>query len=215
MELTEIWPPFQVMITAGDLELRIVRDDDLPELVELALSGVHDPDQMPFAFPWTQADPADLPANLVRYQWSVRHGFSPERFTLEFAVRRAGELVGCQGYGTHDFAITRTGESGSWLAKKFHGQGIGTRMRRAVCAFAFDELGATEVTSGAFSDNPASNAVSRKLGYQRNGAVRHARGGEIAVNQKWVLTPDTFVRGDEPITSTGAEPLRRFLNLTD
>lgn len=211
--LEEIWPPFQLRITAGDLELTIIKDSDLTEFVGLALTGVHDPDRMPFSTPWTDADPADLPAAFVRYHWGDRAAFLPERFNLLFAVRREGELVGTQGVGTHDFALTRTGETGSWLGLRFQGQGIGTRMRQAVCAFMFDELGATQLTSGAFVDNPASLAVSRKVGYRTNGTNRMVRRpGECAEHQKLVLDPEDLVRGD-PLTVDGATPLREFLRL--
>ena len=39
-----------------------------------------------------------------------------------------------------------------------------------MCAFLFDELDAVAITSGAYADNPASAAVSRKVGYVPNGA---------------------------------------------
>jgi hypothetical protein len=38
------------------------------------------------------------------------------------------------------------------------------------------------------------------------------REGEVALNQRLVLTPNSFVRGD-PITVCGAEALRTFLGL--
>ena len=200
-------------IIEGDLELKVVGDDDVPGLVDLALSGVHDPQQMPFSTPWTDDDPAELPANNVRYYSSIRAGFTPDSFSLQFAVRHRRELVGVQGFGARDFALTRTGETGSWLGRRFHGLGLGTRMRRAVCAFVFDGLEAVEITSGAFVDNPASLAVSRKVGYLPNGTVRlKRRPGEVAVDQKLVLTPATFVRG-APIQVTGLAPLRAFLGL--
>ncbi|QGN33101.1 GNAT family N-acetyltransferase [Microlunatus sp. Gsoil 973] len=213
MIMEEIWPPYAVTITSGELSMRVVRDDDLPELVDLVLSGIHDPDRMPFSFPWTDVDPAELPANFVRYHWQVRSQLSPARFSLEFAVRQAGEMVGIQGFSAQDFAVTRTGETGSWLARRFHGRGIGTRMRRAICAFLFDELGATEITSGAFTDNPASKAVSRKVGYRPNGTQRLARRGTVGVIERLVLAPEDFVRGDEPVQVTGARPLRSFLKV--
>jgi RimJ/RimL family protein N-acetyltransferase len=40
-------------------------------------------------------------------------------------------------------------------------------MRQAMCALLFDHLEAEEITSAAFTDNPASLAVSRKVGYIR------------------------------------------------
>ena len=51
------------------------------------------------------------------------------------------------------------------------------------------------------------------MGYRPNGTVRHKRrDGELAINQKLLLTPDTFVRG-EPIDVVGAAELRKFLGL--
>lgn len=210
--LAEIWPPYQLRITEGDLELRIIRDEDLPELLALAQAGVHDPGFMPFSHPWTDADPGDLPAEFLRYHWSSRARFTPERFTLDFAVRRAGEIVGTQAISTESYAVTRTGETGSWLGRRFHGQGIGTRMRSAVCAFVFDHLDATEITSAAFVDNPSSLGVSRKVGYVPNGIKRVVRRGSAAANQQLALTLDTFIRG-EPITVSGADALRSFVGL--
>ena len=214
MKLTEIWPPYALEIIAGDLELTIIRDDDLSEFVDLVIDGVHDPDFMPFGFPWTDADPAELPANFARFQWSVRSRFTPEDFSLDFAVRRRGELVGTQALHLKDFAITRTGTTGSWLARRFHRQGIGTAMRQTICAFAFDELGATEITSGAFVDNAPSLGVSRKVGYTDNGINRQVRRGELAEHQNLRLTPDALRRG-APLTVHGADQLRSFLRLAE
>ena len=212
MDLQSLWPPYAVSVTAGDLELHIVRESDAPELVDLVLAGIHPPDRMPFSVPWTRQDAAVLPAEYLRYLSRTKAETTAARWSLQFGVRVAGELVGIQGLEATDFAITRTAETGSWLGLGHHGRGIGTRMRQAVCAFAFDELDAVEVTSGAFLDNPQSLAVSRKVGYRGDGIQRLAREGGVALNQRLVLTPDTFIRG-EPITVTGAEGLRDFLDL--
>ncbi|MET0693758.1 MAG: GNAT family protein [Propionibacteriaceae bacterium] len=215
LSFAEIWPPYGLKITEGDLVLSVVTDEDIPELIELALAGIHEPDRMPFSTPWTLDDAATLPANNVRFYSSVRASFTPEKFTLQFAVRVGGELMGTQGISTEDFSVTRTGETGSWLSRRFQGRGVGTRMRRAVCAFAFDGLGAVEVTSGAFLDNPASLAVSRKVGYQPNGVNRmKRRPGEVAPHLRLLLTPETFVRG-APIEIEGLPPLLSFLGLAE
>jgi RimJ/RimL family protein N-acetyltransferase len=63
----------------------------------------------------------------------------------------------------------RTANSGSWLARAFHGRGIGTEMPAALLALAFDGLGAHCATTGAFEDDPASARVSQKLGYAETG----------------------------------------------
>jgi hypothetical protein len=88
-------------------------------------------------------------------------------------------------------------------------------MRQAMCAFLFDCLEAQEITSGAFVDNPASLAVSRKVGYRPNGLRRMVRRpGEWQPNQALVLTPETFVRG-APITVEGLQPVRGLIGLEE
>lgn len=213
MSLAELWPPYAVHISDGPLTLAVISEADLPEIVALVLEGIHDPELMPFHVPWTDAPREELPANMVRWYARNLAEFSPAGFELSFAVRIGDQLAGVQALHTTDFAVTRTGETGSWLGRRFQSRGLGTRMRQAVCAFAFDHLGASEITSGAFLDNPASLAVSRKVGYRESGRIRlKRRDGEMALNQQLVLTPETFVRG-APIRVTGAEGLRRFVGV--
>jgi RimJ/RimL family protein N-acetyltransferase len=167
---------------------------------------------MPFAYPWTDAPPAELPLRFAQYHWGTRAAFSPERWTLDLVASWEGVIVGTQGFGTYDYLVRRAGETGSWLGAAHQGRGIGTAMRRAMCAFLFDHLDAEVIYSGAFTDNPASLAVSRKVGYVDNGVARMARRGQLAENRKLLLTPATFVRG-EPITVEGLAPVRRLIGL--
>lgn len=208
------WPPFGLRIACGPLSMSPVRDDDLPQLVDLALAGIHDRARMPFYFPWTDAPDDELPANTLQYHWGQRAGMSPGRWSIEFAVRYDGEFVGCQGISTTNYLVTRTGETGSWLGRAHQGKGIGTVMRRAICSFMFDAMDAREVTSAAFVDNPASLAVSRKVGYRENGVVRlERRPGEMALNQRLSVTPDTLSRPADDVRVTGDGELREFLGL--
>lgn len=212
--LTDIYPLYALRVTSGDLELRVVRDEDIPELVALAEDGIHDPAAMPFSFPWTDAPVEELGINMARHYWTSRAENTRDKWSLECTVRRAGELLGVQAIDTEHFLVTRTGETGSWLARRYHGQGIGTRMRTVICVLAFDHLGFEEVTSGAFSDNPASLGVSRKVGYRDNGDARlKRRDADLAVLRRLVLTPADLVRGDVEITVEGRAEVRRFVGL--
>ena len=211
----QLWAPFALRVRCGPIELRAITDEDIPSLVDLVLAGLHDPQQMPFAQPWTDAPPDQLPRHTAAYYWSTRASFSPQEWTLDLAVRVDGELVGVQGVYTKDYLVVRSGTTGSWLARRFQGQGIGTAMRQAICALLFDHLEAEEVTSDAFVDNPASLAVSRKVGYVDNGTFRlQRRPGELALNRKLVLTPDRFVRPAPPVQVAGVEPLRAAIGLS-
>lgn len=212
--LTDIYPPYALRISSGDFELRVIRDDDIPELIELAEDGIHDPAQMPFSFPWTDAPADELALNMARHYWLGRAENARDKWSLECAVRRDGELLGVQAIDAKNFVVTRTGETGSWLAKRYHGQGVGTTMRRMMCILAFDHLDFDEVTSGAFLDNASSRAVSRKVGYRSNGVIREKRrDDELARLELLVLSPEDFDRGDVEIAVEGVEQVRRFIGL--
>jgi RimJ/RimL family protein N-acetyltransferase len=211
--IADVYPELGLRITEGSLELRGLTDDDLAALGALAQRGVHPPEEMPFYHPWTDAPTEQIPLGMAQYHWGRRAGFSPAAWSLDLGVWVDGELVGSQGFGTTDYLVRRTGETGSWLGIEHQGRGIGTRMRRAMCAFLFDHLDAVEITSGAFCDNPASIAVSHKVGYVDNGITRKKRReNEVAEHLSLRLTPDALVRGD-PIEVTGLEPLRRVIGL--
>lgn len=201
-------------LRSGSLELRGIDDQTLPALCDLAEGGIHAPETMPFLVPWTDAAPGHLARNAAQYHWRSRADFSIVAWSLHLAVWHEGVLVGAQGFETVDYLVTRSGETGSWLGKAFQGRGIGTAMRQVICAFAFDHLDAHEVTSAAFVDNPASRAVSRKVGYRPNGERRlQRRPGEMARNLGLVLTPDQFVRGPHPLEVDGLGPFREAIGL--
>jgi RimJ/RimL family protein N-acetyltransferase len=213
---TDLWGPFALRVRCGPLELRAVTDEDIPLIVDLVLAGVHEPARMPFAQPWTDAPADELPRNTAAYYWSTRASFSPGAWTLDLAVRVDGELVGVQGFSAKDYLVVRTGETGSWLGRAYQGRGIGTAMRQAMCALLFDHLEAEEITSAAFTDNPASLAVSRKVGYTENGTVRvQRRPGELAWSRKLLLTRDRFVRPEQPLRVEGIAPLRAAIGLPE
>lgn len=214
LTLADLLPMLGLRITSGPLELRGLTDDDLPALCALAEEGIHPADRMPFYFPWTEAPKGELARNTAQFHWRARAAFSPEAWALHLGVWHEGELVGAQGFETQNYLVTRTGETGSWLGQRFQGRGIGTAMRRAICSFVFDHLDGAEVTSAAFLDNPASLAVSRKVGYRDNGVSRlKRRVGELAQLQGLVLHPDDLVRGEHLQVVEGLESFRRSIGL--
>ena len=211
---TDVYPPFGLTVVAGPLELRGLTDELLLELCAVAEAGIHDPEEMPFYVPWSTAPAGQLSRNTAAYHWGKRATFSPDDFCLDLAVLLDGRVIGAQGVAATNFPVTRTGETGSWLGREFQGRGLGTAMRRAFCELLFDHLGFEEITSAAFLDNPASLGVSRKVGYRPTVVNRlQRREGELALNQGLVLTPETFVRGGQPIEVTGAASVRSFIGL--
>jgi RimJ/RimL family protein N-acetyltransferase len=203
--LAELWPPFGLRATCGPLVMRPLRDEDFPEALAVVHAGIHPPDRMPFSSPWTEYVGADQERQFVQFHWGQRSSLKPEAWSLELGVWHEGRFVGLQGVGTHDFPVTRTGETGSWLGMEFQGRGIGTLMRQAICVLCFDHLGFEEITSGAFTDNPASQSVSRKVGYRENGERRFARQGALATMLQLVLRPEDLVRPPYDVDVVGAE----------
>ena len=206
-------PLLGLRIAAGPVELRGVTDDLLGPLAELAIKGIHDPEYMPFFVPWSMAPAEEMPRNMAQFHWGQRAAFSPEKWSIDLAVFYDGQLVGSQGYGTRDFLVTRIGETGSWLGREFHGRGIGTAMRKVICAFLFDHLGAEYITSSAYSDNPASLGVSRKCGYRENGVSIFNRLGKPATLQRLILEPGNLVRYEHQLVVEGLPEFRRSIGL--
>jgi RimJ/RimL family protein N-acetyltransferase len=172
------WPLFDLVVRTPRLELRLVREEDLAELVELIDRGIHDPVTMPFFFPWTDAEPERRAREAAQWMWRHRANWSPENWTFTGAAFVDGKPVGVQSVEAEHFRAVRSVETGSWLGLAHQGQGLGREMRETVLHLAFAGLGAEEALSGAFEDNAASLATSRAVGYQENGEARgHRRNG--------------------------------------
>jgi RimJ/RimL family protein N-acetyltransferase len=167
--LAPIWPPARLRITTPRLELRLPTEEEIVRLVAAAQDGVHDPADMPFASPWTDEEPDKQAPRIYAWHAHNRGAFTATSWTLLLAVFVDGEPVGAQDVIANRFATRREVDTGSWLARSAQGRGLGTEMREAALHFAFAGLGALAANSGAYEDNAASNRVSEKVGYHRNG----------------------------------------------
>ncbi|MEU4409964.1 GNAT family N-acetyltransferase [Streptosporangium sp. NPDC023963] len=199
------WPLLNLRLITPRLELRIPSPDDLDELADRALEGVHDPELMPFGVPWTDAPADELPGNIVRFHLGVISRWRPERWCCNFVVVHEGRVVGVQDVSASDFPVTREVHTGSWLGRTYQGDGIGTEMRAAALHLAFAGLGALTAVSGAFLDNPASLAVSGRLGYRPDGLSVHQVRGQGAVQQRLRLDRDGFT-SPVPVEIHGLQP---------
>lgn len=201
------WPLFGLRLRTPRLELRIPRLDDLDALADVAAEGVHDPEEMPFAVPWTDAEPAERARGTVQHHWSTWASWTPDDWRCQLVAVRDDQVLGTQEISARDFAVVREVSTGSWLGRRFQGDGLGTEMRAAVLHLALAELGARAAVSGVFLDNPASLAVSRKLGYQPDGISRMSRRGAPVTEQRLRLTREDWERHRElPVTVEGLAP---------
>lgn len=212
--LAEYWPIFGLRLATPRLTLTPLQDEDLVEVLDVVLAGIHDPAQMPFALAWTDAPREELVPSSLRFYWNTRASSTPQAWTVPFVVRAGAQVVGVQDLSGRAFAVTRTVSTGSWLGAAFHRRGWGTEMRSAVVQFAFDHLKAQRAESGAFVDNAASLRVSEKLGYSDNGTrVAERRPGERAVEQRLVLEPGAMVRQGWAVQVRGLPACQSFFGI--
>lgn len=210
-----LWPLFDLRIRSEHLVLRLPTDDELIELAELARSGIHDAGEMPFGVPWTQRPSPQFEIGFVQHHWSVRATFAPEKWWLNLAVERGGSWVAAQTIAADNFPVFRNVDTGSWVARRYQRQGIGKEMRGAVLAFAFDHLGARLATSEAFTDNTASNSVSRSLGYEPDGFGQLAPEGVARDTARYRMTVERWRSQPRPTVEVeGLERCRALFGIS-
>lgn len=107
-----------------------------------------------------------------------------------------GRLLGACGLVDVDWQDL-VAEIGYWTAAPERGTGVATRATRALCRYAFDELGLERLELAASAMNLGSNAVARRLGFTLEGTRRRAyvpgHTGTAASNREdanvWGLLP--------------------------
>jgi RimJ/RimL family protein N-acetyltransferase len=207
------WPLFELRVRTPRLVLRSPTDDDLFALIEVARAGVHDPDQMPFAVAWTDLAPPAFEQSFLSFFWGCRASWTPEAWQLPLAVVLEDRPVGIQDLKATGFPTLRTVETGSWLGRAYQRQGLGTEMRAAVLALAFDGLGALVATSGVIEGNAASERVSQKLGYEPNGEALVAPRGIPVVEHRYRLTRERWDPDRYPVRIEHLEACRAMFGL--
>jgi RimJ/RimL family protein N-acetyltransferase len=192
------WALYDLRIWTERLELRLPTEEELYQLLEIARGGIHDPNDMPFGFAWTDQPSPQFERSFMQYHWSTRANWSPGKWSLDLGVWSEGQLLGTQGIDAENFAVLRTVSTGSWLARQFQGQGIGKEMRQAVLGFAFDHLGAVWAKSGSFRGNESSARVSQSVGYFEDGMEVLAPRGEPQELRRWRMHVDQWRSRERP-----------------
>ncbi|MEV1328249.1 GNAT family protein [Micromonospora costi] len=212
--LIDHWPLLGLCLRTDRLELRLPTDDELADLADLAVRGVHRPDERPFLTPWTDLPPRELARRVVQWQWQTRGEWTPQRWTLQLAVFAHGRPVGVQQVSGRDFAVLREVKSASWLGLEHHGQGIGREMRAAMLHLAFAGLDAEYAVTESFAENPAPLAVSKRLGYQPDGISRDVLHGEVRVSERLRLSRRDWAASDRiAVTVDGLDACRELFGL--
>ncbi|MEU5727556.1 GNAT family N-acetyltransferase [Streptomyces antimycoticus] len=203
------WPLYGLRLRTPRLELRLPDIPLLDELAAVAADGVHDPAEMPFSIPWTDAPPEERGRSSFQHLLGTIAEWRPEKWALSLAVLYEGAAIGRQDLFATEFAVTREAETGSWLGATHQGKGLGTEMRAAVAHLAFEGLGALSLTSGAMVENGRSLGVSRRLGYRPDGLSVVAVRGEARTIQRLRLDRAAWEEHrTTPVEMAGLEPCR-------
>jgi 8-oxo-dGTP diphosphatase len=130
--------------------------------------------------------------NLARVPFPYREGLAEEWIASthaqiaggdawHLAITRDGTLVGCVGLTPKKDALP---ELGYWVGRKFWGYGIAREAAAALLDWAERRHGMREFRASALSDNAASQAVLRRLGFTESGTAHEpflSRNRDMAV----------------------------------
>ena len=210
------YPPFDVRIVTPRLELRGATDELLWDLAPLIRAGKADGEPPPYDDPTSlyEPDPDIRVQKWLQGIWRGRGLTSFERWRLYFVVVVDGEPLGMQDLIGVDFGDFRAVETFSWLSADARRRGLGVEMRSAILHLAFEGLGAEEANSEAGVDNPGSNGVSERLGYERNGTSWATSRGRPVLGQRWRLLRQAWATGRRnDITLDGVGGCRTMLGI--
>lgn len=209
------WPLFDLEVRTPRLTMRHLDDELETKLIDTAVRGIHPPGYMPFSLPWTEAESPEFERNALAFYWRNR-SVTPASWNILFAVIVDGDVVGSTNLGAEGFPVKRWFETGSWLGSAYQGTGLGKELRIATLHLGFLGFDALVAGTAAYTDNAPSLGVTRSLGYVRNGIEHHARGGELAVIDRYRMSREHFLadvqRDDVEISGDG--PVRELLGIT-
>ncbi|MFH1916968.1 MAG: GNAT family protein [Nanoarchaeota archaeon] len=94
-----------------------------------------------------------------------------ESYSLGITFKGADEVIGIVTITDVD-AFHRTATLGYWLSEEYWRKGIMSEAARAIIDFAFKKLKLRRINVSAFTGNPASNGLIRKLGFTHEGTSR-------------------------------------------
>jgi ribosomal-protein-serine acetyltransferase len=99
-------------------------------------------------------------------------GFS-ENKSMNTVIIYKGQIVGVAGYNLIDWT-NKIAYIGYWLGKQYQGNGIMTRVAKALTDYAINELNIHKVEIRAAVKNKNSRGIPERIGFVNEGCIRQA-----------------------------------------
>ena len=96
-----------------------------------------------------------------------------ENKSLNTVILFNGEIVGIAGFNSINWS-NKTAYIGYWLGEKYQGNGIMTKVAKALTNYAFNHLNLNKVEIRAAVENKKSRSVPERLGFVNEGTIRQA-----------------------------------------
>ena len=169
--------PVDPVLSTTRLTLRPLRPDDADAIHRLVNDWEVVRMLAPLPFPY----PRDLTASWIgSTALQMREGRAWHFAVVATAVPE--QLVGCAGIRVD--TGSRSGDLGYWVGRRHWNNGIAGEAARRLSHWALANLPVDRLTAQVATDNPASVAVLRRIGFREVGTGRQAflaRGGEHPV----------------------------------
>jgi len=120
-------------------------------------------------YPYTKTDAENFIKRKIK-KWKQKE-LDDYMFMIKLKIEK--KVIGAVGIHKVD-KFLGTGETGSWINKKYWKNGYITEAKIAINDFAFNKLKLRRLDSLVFKDNIASNATQQKMGYVFEGVKRKA-----------------------------------------
>jgi RimJ/RimL family protein N-acetyltransferase len=162
--MSDLWTnPGGMVLRDQFVELRPVRDEDMPALFE----ATQEPQTFRYFLTWPQTW---TPGHFAAWLASVRD--RPGRVLMAVRDLASSRLAGCTAYLDIDPAHRSVEIGATWYGPAWRGTAINPACKRLLLAHAFDTAGAQRVLLKCDARNDRSRAAILKLGAVYEGTLR-------------------------------------------
>ncbi len=204
MALTHTDPAAAFPLKTERLVLRPPMPEDATEIHRLVNDWevVRSLSRLPFPYPRDLADEWIASTEAQRAEQSAYH-------LVITGVERGDEmLIGCVGVRLD--MSPRIGNLGYWVGRRFWGHGVATEAARRMASWALSHLPIDCLQAEVDTENPASAAVLRRIGFHETGTGMQecrAAGGQRPVTVFKATRDDIFGRVEMALPEGGPTPL--------